>query len=47
MMDGKKKKLLLDRNKAEHAVQSYAAGVTVCIGDILSNASSTAIAKQC
>ena len=30
-------------NKAEHAVQSYAAGVTICIGDILSNAN----AKQC
>ena len=38
---------LHNRNKAEHAVQSYAAGVTVCIGDILSIASSTAIAKQC
>ena len=46
MMDGKKKKLL-DRNKAEHAVQSYAAGVIICIGDNLSNASSTAIAEQC
>ena len=29
-------------NKAEHAVQSYAAGVTVCIADMLSNASANA-----
>ena len=32
-------------NKAEHAVQSYAAGVIVCIADMLSNASGNA--KQC
>ena len=34
-------------NKAEHAVQSYAAWVTVYNADILSNASTTANSKQC